>query len=296
MKKMVRMTYPDFGPWKDAPKNYLWIIIKVLKPPQQKAHGRGSVISAPAQGTEYKFLAPRAVNFAISHEWANYENVTSRLANVIANYSVPYQDLTTGATPFLTGIKDILAMKGLTPGGLTQGAKGRITENIIKLGNTEVINYRVDSAQVYKSSEFLTYIFEFDFGIHGDTRESSPQQMWEMTQDLMKFSSPADAREGTGTDKGIFIDPPHIFTIESWPSKFLYIQYASIRNIQLDISECLYIGGYPTNYKATITFTDIEPLFDSSFVDSPSSKVSTGKIKAQEVIEGAFTSLLPGRR
>ena len=268
------VIYPDFGPWKMMDK-FMWIKIEIRNPPKQTAYGRAPV-NAPIKGEgEYMmFLAPRTIGFNITHEWSNYENITSRFANVIANWTVNVGDLTGVASNVWKGLSFSNLAKGASSlfggGGSKAGAEGinSLGSKITNALNTNVQNYRVDSSQVYKSSDFLTYIFDFDFNL-GKGSGYMAQRLWNVIQNLMKISCPKD-------EQGISVSPPNIFKVTSYPSDWLHIEYAAIRTIQNDITDAQFHNGYPSNFKSTITFTDITPVFDTTFTLGTGAKVTTG--------------------
>jgi hypothetical protein len=277
MGNEITYTYPNFGPWAHKQENFLWIDITVLTITNQKTIVRGSaekVIPAVRQGTKFRLLAPVDINFGISHSWDDYTNITSRLANIIASWMVPLNDI--------RGVYTSLSESGIS--GLTGTAqtKGGAIENAIQnLAGSEVVNYRVDTPLVYKGSEPIQYVFPFEFAVYG-AGKTTGFDIYDIVNQLLRFSSPKKDDERLVT-----IKPPNIFHIQTWPdTKMFTLQRAALTSATISMKEH-YHHGYPSAMQANVTFQDITPLFDDKFPQYEGAlPIATGGIETTPGSEG----------
>lgn len=266
--------YPDFGPWKDGEENYLWIELIALKIQNQKTGARqqGAVNASPI-GKVFRFLAPRTCQIASNHTWEQYENITSRLAGVMSNWLTTGQDISSISRQFSQWFGGGASAAG---GGVTEtGFKGQINtvqNALMQVAGSDVINYRVDFPLVYKASEPLQYVFEFDFAAGKGSTFSHPSTLYLMLRELLELASPK--KQG---NNALTLDPPNIFTVKSTQGSLFHIQYAAIRSIQNEYNEPFH-DGYPAVSKSTITFEDITPLFDQTFRYGGSTVISSSII------------------
>jgi hypothetical protein len=261
---MNNYMIPNFGPWASNRQNCLWIKISAHKYGSQDANVRGSAAQSAvrlgALEETFTFLAPPDIQLNLDHSWENYENITSRMANVISNWMIPWQDLKSayrGTT--WDNISDIF--KG---GG--ENGFGTLSANLGKMLKGDVVNYRVDAPLVYKGTQNLEYNFNFDLASYtGDTG-----LIENLVKDLMMYSSPKKKENDL-----LSITPPHIFKIETIPTGIIFLQAAALKTVQPELSYP-FINGHPTVCKLQLTFQDITPLFDTTFVTGSSVTVTGG--------------------
>jgi hypothetical protein len=258
-------VYPNFGPWAAHQDNYLWIDIIVLDITKQSTIARSNAqaaITAEKQGTTFRLLAPSPINFGISHDWNEYENITSRLANVISSWMTPKADV--------SGMVSYLWEQGgklITGNDLAKGGAG-ISDAIQRLVGVDVKQYRIDTPLVYKRSNPIQYIFPFEFAVFGNTGKrpvpnSEGQDIFEIINELIRFSCPK--KEGNSF---LEIKPPNIFHVQTYPETNMFkLQRAAITGITTDIKEH-YHHGYPSAISTQITFQDITPLFEDKFSEN----------------------------
>jgi hypothetical protein len=254
----IKYTYPNFGPWAHNQENFLWIDITVLTITNQKTIARGdaqTAIPTTPQGTKFRLLAPADINFGISHHWDDYENITSRLSNIVSSWYTPLKDL----RQTVTNAYNALTQSGT---GVTGGAAttvGAVENAIGGLANSDVVNYRVDTPLVYKASDPIQYVFPFEFAVYGKGKTTGAD-IYDIINQLLRFSSPKKPNEGI-----ISIKPPNIFHIQTWPdTKMFTLQRAALTSATINMKEH-YHHGYPSTMQANVTFQDITPLFDDKF-------------------------------
>ena len=142
------IQYPNFGPWSHDIENYLWIDIKVYEIINQQTLARGSandIIPVRVLDDSFRLLAPRELQFAASHDWRDYENITSRLADVLSSWMIPSADIYGIIQNNLSGFFSGNESKATL-------SSGTIWNKIQSLAGSTVTNYRVDTPLVYKSS------------------------------------------------------------------------------------------------------------------------------------------------
>ncbi len=233
-------------------QNGLWINLTVmeLNSKTQSANPRAPISIANQNVCQFSLLCPDEVQLGISHEWPQYASITAKLADT--------------ANRYYTASKQI--------GAATKNAAGMIT-GLGGTGLENVVNTRVDSPLVYKTSNPITYTFQFEMAAYG---VGDNGYMFDMINALLQFSSPKQPTDNYGAGAGglsIVILPPNVFTVktdtpaggQSSPSlPLLYIQYAALTQIQ-PTYKGPYVNGAPMACSLTLTFTDITPLFATSF-------------------------------
>lgn len=267
---MKNYRIPDFGPWAgNGNANSLWIKISAHKYGTQTANVRGndavSNVRLGALEETFTFLAPSDIQLNLDHSWENYENITSRMANVISNWMVPWKDLKSTAGGF--SFSDIPKLFSGTPGSST--GLDSLSGQMANLLKGDVINYRVDAPLVYKGTQNLEYNFNFELALYGD----NPGYIESLVKDLMRFSSPKKSN-----DNFLSITPPHIFKIETIPVPgIIRLNAAALKTVQPEFSYP-FIKGKPINCKLQLTFQDITPLFDRTFDEGSSVSVTWDNI------------------
>lgn len=256
---MAIKSYPNFGPWAHDQSNFLWIDITVLEMLSQNTLVRsnggdvGTTIPVRNTGVTYRLLAPPEVQYSGGHTWDDYENITSRLANVISSWAQPYQDVQSVIGNLLS--QGPTALKNAST---SQG----IWEAIKTTVGAEVVQYRVDSPIVYKRSEAIRYLIPFEFAVYSNSNStnSSGYDIFNMINDLVRYSCPKRKN-----DDFIKITPPNIFHIQTFPPTNMFnIQRAAITSFNISMQEH-YHHGYPSKMQAQLEFQDITPLFEDKF-------------------------------
>ncbi|MFA5025023.1 MAG: hypothetical protein WC503_00750 [Candidatus Shapirobacteria bacterium] len=263
---MAEYQFPDFGPWASNPQDCLWIKISACKYEGQTSNIRSSDAQVRVGATEgvFKFLAPNDIQLNLDHSWENYENITSRMANVISNWMIPWQDLKNAAGNFSPWAD----VKNLLSGNWDSKKTGMdtLSGKLSSMLSGDVINYRVDAPLVYKGTQNLEYNFNFELAVY---QASDYEKIENAIIDLMKFSSPKKI-----VNNVLSITPPHIFKIESIPKGIIKLQYAALKTVQPELSYP-FVKGKPTSCKLQLTFQDITPLFDSTFETGSSVTVTS---------------------
>jgi len=247
-----------------------------VQPPQQ-ANARAPITTL-LEGTEIELLLPSSFQLGLSHEWAAYDSLTSKLAEKAA----AYYKMTQGAAGLGSGI--INMAKSLL------GGQGLFTSSLNSLVNLGTIaNTRVDSPMVYKSSSPVEYNLVFEFVAYG---KEDVRYLQAIIKKLLMLSSPKYPSAGAydlNTKTPIFIKPPNVFRVESWnPSskslnpdvKPINIQIAAITSIQPNW-KAPYRDGGATAMDLTMTLRDITPVFDRNFDDGASVKVTVNSTTIQ---------------
>jgi len=270
---MLEFQVPQEGPAINQSTS-LWVEINAYKYSPQSSNVRSpNAVRHGALEGVFRFLAPSDIQLNLDHNWAEYENITSRMANIVSNWAVPIQDIKSAYTN-TTG-KIWGALTGQGGGSTAQNPGTNSTVNTIAnaLSNFlsgDVVNYRIDAPLVYKGTANLEYNLNFDLALFTER----PSYIEEILRSLMKFSSPK--KDG---DNFLSIIPPHIFSVKTIPGGLINLKYAALKTIQPEMSYP-YVNGKPTVCKLQLTFQDITPLFSDTF-DVGSSVTVTGGPRIQ---------------
>ena len=224
-------------------------------------------INCTNDGPTFKLLMPDKFNLAVTHTWEAYDSITSRLAELVAKYYRVTKTIGSGFGSIVDVIKQFSGYG--TWGDVVNklGTKALTTEPIVP--------YRIDSPLVYKNSNNLEYNLVLDLVARnkGDTK-----YLADLVNDLLKLSSPG-AMDWNNAVNYFLLEPPHLFELKTsnlgssgqQPSQpLLNLKYAAITSIQPEYKGP-YIDGGPISISLTLTFSDVTPLFDSTFSESGTS-------------------------
>lgn len=121
-------------------------------------------------------------------------------------------------------------------------------------GTTGSKKYKLDAPLVWKNSprrEYTLPIVMLD--------ADNPGQISEVVQDFKRMSS---AKAGANNLSAV--DFPYIFRVRLHPGSLVYIESAALTGIQ-STYHYPFKDGYPIKIDMTLTFLDLEPLFEQSF-------------------------------
>jgi len=174
----------------------------------------------------WNLVAPSDIQENIQHDWEEYGSWQGRMA-----------ELKTAAEKSLASSANALG------GQLTRGAS-----------NTNLALAKVDSPMVYTGSKRLEYSITVPFmrwkgGAYKDVFEP-----------IHQFRKLSCASMGNGDTIGF----PAIFEIYTMPANFLQIKFAALKDVQTKY-ESPFVGGYPQRAECTLTFMDIQPLYQESW-------------------------------
>jgi len=212
----------------------------------------------------FKLLAPPEFPEDLTHTWETYESLASRALQKGAEIGKAFE---AGESVFKT---------------LTEGTKGTkekkriltlVNERLVKAGSARAFHFRIDTPLTYQGSERRKYILSFNFIDEGDPY----QDVLYPIRLLQRLSSP---EMGAGI---MSLRLPYIFTVESTPLKeLLYVKYAALDKVTPTYYGP-YIDGCPMRATVELGFTDLEPLYRSSFAEmKPRVTVSESGLPPEE--------------
>jgi len=200
--------------------------------------------------SRWSFIGFEDLQEAITHNWEPYDTMLGRASEKIATAKKDAVQLT-NAIGSLAGV-----------GGGQAG--------ILSSGNTESAQYKVDTPLVYTGSQrrqiTLTFTLQEYRGAYVDVLEP--------IHEFRRLS--CAGIEGMSVDK---IDFPAVFTVNSLPMPFIHINDAALTDVQITWNTP-HIMGVPKRAELTLTFTDIRPLYKSSWGDSNGKVTATVDVMA----------------
>lgn len=258
-RSLIQRPY-KLKPWGEqaGTKNQggVWISMKPNKILDQYSKGAGSISSVEAT-EEFLFLAPLALNEAISHNWEAYESVASRLAQKVRSVSK--------LTAETRGLVEVFG-KGADIGTMTNNVKqlvanssgvGRAVENVSrqiynKTGGHNIPKIKIDTPMYYTNSEHRQLVL--DFQLFNEPISKDPEEsLISPIKKLMKYSSPA--HKG-----GIDIEFPYFFEVKTVPIPFINMPTCALTGI-IPTWSAPYIKGVPSSVALQLTFRDLSPLY-----------------------------------
>lgn len=123
--------------------------------------------------------------------------------------------------------------------------------------------FKLDSPLVWKNSARREYSFPITL-----LDQEEPNKIAGVVQDFKRMSSAKT--QGALSSIGY----PYIFRIRLVPGALLMIESAALTGIQSTYHHP-YIGGYPTKIDLTLTFVDLQPVFEHSFDGELATKITT---------------------
>ena len=238
----------------------VWISMKPNKILDQYSKGAGNIATVEAK-EEFRFLAPLALNEAISHHWEAYESVASRLAQKVRSISK--------LTAETTGLVEVFG-KGANLESMTNNIKQLVTNSssvgtAIESASRKIYNtvgghnipkIKIDTPLYYTNSERRQLQIEFQL-FHEPINNDKPEEsLIDPIRKLMKYSSP----EHRG---GIDIEFPYFFEVRTLPVSFINLPTCALTGI-IPIWNAPYIKGVPSSCNLQLTFIDMSPLYRST--------------------------------
>lgn len=186
----------------------------------------------------WNFIAPTDIQESITHTWEEYHSFQGRAAQLRS---------------------DTVTSVGKASQILDGPAR--------RAGSTNPAKLKVDSPVVYTGSERLEYSFTFLLMHYTDIKNDVMTPIHE----LRKLGCAVIAGQAIDT-----IQFPAIFEITSQPAPFIHIPVAALTNVQTTYN-APYKGGLPSRAELTLTFKDVQPLYQGSWGDI-GGMVTTGVI------------------
>ena len=275
IKRNPSLTHP----WAKDPEGngFVWIHINARKILDQYSKAQGAIrVKTGAPEVQYAFLAPLAMTETVAHNWAEYESMSSRLAQKVrtaAKIGAEYRGLVdsfrdnANEQDKLKGIlKNKSALAGQGVANFLQGVYNRVSPHSIP-------KKKVDTPLYYENSNRRNLTFEVLLVAEKDPRFD----VVEPIKDLMKFSSPNLLGRG-----GVDIEFPYMFEVYTRPKEWIRYSTLALTAVQPTYNQP-YIGGYPSNAILQLTFIDLSPLYRGA-IESGSviSVIKSGESKARE--------------
>lgn len=258
--------YPNIGPLTGEDIGTK-IVLEARTIVSQSANSRDTSkpsVSTGATLAIFRFIAPNEITETISHTWEAYESNASKVAEKIAAWSKIGEQ----ALGVVSGIEDYFSAK--TAGNF----KDKMTTVAKALQGGEAVQQRIDMPLVYKDSEKRRYELTFQLGYYNNPLEEilAPVKALETLSCATLPNTPSI----TG------VTPPCIFTITTEPeSGLLYVKNAALMTVQPTYKGPFY-KGLPTTCELHLTFQEVDPLWDTAFVDGGKSKVLVTETSTQK--------------
>ena len=247
-------------PWASNPEGngFVWIHINARRILDQYSKGAGKIlVREGAPEVQYAFLAPLTMVETVSHNWAEYDSISSRIAQKVrtaAKVGAEFQGIINSfesAANERAKAKDLLKQKGPVAGqalaNFARGVYNRISPHSIP-------KIKVDTPLYYENSPRRNFTFEVTL-----IAEDNPRMdVVEPVKDLMKWSSPALKGQG-----GVDIDFPYLFEVYTRPKEWIKFSTMALTAVQPTYQHP-YIQGYPSSCILQLTFMDLSPLYRSA--------------------------------
>lgn len=250
-------------------KDHVWIKLSARPIEKQAAWARSDKgpLQAGARKFEFNFLAPNEIQEIVSHEWAPYESVAAKIAEKAAwlgKAGMEWKNLQSEVTKYINSLDK---NKARLPQALSQVRNQSNWDTIHKFAvagsKANIFQQRIDTALVYKNSERRKYDFVFHLADVGS--DSLYNEVVYPVKLLQFLSSPAKD-EDEGNKSLASIKAPFFFEIETTPIPYIKVNYAACTLVQ-PTWKGPYIYGVPSSCELHLSFVEIEPLWDSMFID-----------------------------
>jgi len=242
-----------------------FLCIRDYKITSQSGNPRGNDSIGTERGDyEWWFVLPNELMENTTHTWEEYESMATRLSQKIAT-------LHHGASQMKQmgqNLTNISGKGGSNPAEWLERNAHMLTDT--ELANT--LNYRVDSALMYKNSNRREITFSFQLADYfldgGDITGYGSEYMYRAIRKLQELSCPAS----TG---GVYrLEFPRIFEIETTGQEItenpmVWIKFAALTAVQPTwknpYSGPTFDAIYPTQVDLQLTFKDMKPMFRHNF-------------------------------
>jgi len=269
--KIVTIYRPSRGPYSYQPGAGSHVWIKLIARPIEKQASWARSDKAPISGKkrefELNFLAPNEIQEIVSHEWGPYESVASKIAEKAAWAGRFGNEIKNINNQFQNYMKRLDQNKAFSPQIASDYQRRGFFNSMQAVGRAlsgaDVRQQRVDSALVYKNSERRKY----DFVLYlADMGVSDLYDEIIYPVKLLQFlSTPTQDIEG-GNKALADIKAPFYFEISTWPINYIKVKYAACTLVQ-PTWKGPYVNGIPSHCELHLSFVEIEPLWDSMFID-----------------------------
>ena len=261
---------------------FTWLVVKAYKLESQKTLSRssGAVVKGPLEYT-FNFLLPEDFAENFSHSWEQARSPVQELAEKVVDLSRGYDQtgqLLTGSVNALTSLSS--SLEGREKGGRVNPLKDVNAAMQVGLNlDTKIPGYKVDTMLAYQGSANREWSFSFDLGF----KSNRQQEIFEPINTLKLITSP----EIDGQMSAIGIKYPYIFSLETNPgSGLIKADNTALRGVVVNWFGP-YKNGFPARAKLDLTFTEIEPLYRSNFVNGTS---ITYNNPGQDAIKAALSN------
>lgn len=231
-------------------KNATWVQMKARKITDQSTSGRGGTIAAGEEGATFMFLAPKSFGENIGHTWSEYESMASRLANKVRDAAKLGADISS-----LTNSKiDVVgAAKSFSTSNFATAASNLTRQAYNSVAGSNIPKVKIDTPLYYEGSARRQ--LDLEFNLVAESRETIKEDVLDVVQDLMRYSSP-----GMASNSAIDFEFPYYFEVKLLPTEGIKYTTAALQAVQPTYGEP-WINGYPTQCKLSLVFKDISPLF-----------------------------------
>lgn len=227
-------------------QNATWLIMRPYKMTAQPAIARNNP-TLEDTGIEFQFLMPNELMETITHQWQEYECLAGRASQMIGEFNKAITEIGGASRAGWTAVKGF---------GIGYDMRTQLNQSVGEFKGINVVNYRIDTALHYKSSERRNYQLNLTLVETGDPWKD----IIEIVKALQQLSAPSEVT-GTMVD----IQVPYVFTIQSSPRPWFKIDYAVINNIQ-PTYKGPYLAGVPCQCELFLGITDLSPLYDKLFM------------------------------
>lgn len=253
--------------YSDQYPSHVWIRLTAKPIEKQAAWARADKgpITAGAKRFEINFLAPNEIQEIVSHEWGPYESVASKIAEKAASlgrFEYEFKNLQNQWKKYKERADKNRSLTGQTVSKIVQAPMDTLHQLAVAGSQADIRQQRIDTALVYKNSERRKYDFVFylaDIGVNLYDEVIYPVKL------LQYLSSPSKDND-RGNASLADIKAPFFFELSTWPKDYIRVKYAACTLVQ-PTWKGPYIKGLPSSCELHLSFVEIEPLWDSMFVD-----------------------------
>ena len=237
-----------------------FLCIRDYKITSQSGNPRGNDSIGTERGDyEWWFVLPNELMENTTHTWEEYESMATRLSQKIATLHHGVSQM----KQMGQNLTNISGQGGSSPAAWLERNAHMLTDT--ELANS--LNYRVDSALMYKNSNRreITFTLQLtDYFLSGE--ESANKKIYEAVRKLQELSCPAH------TGGAYRLEFPRIFEVYTegqWDSPMIFMRHAALTAVQptwkSPYMKTENTEFYPQMVDLQLTFKDMKPLFRHNF-------------------------------
>jgi len=246
----TQQLYNGMGGW--GSPDTLWITIKVFEMDKQNLNARDihHITRKAGVVAEYNLLAPNEIFENINHSWDEYDSMQGRLGQLVTSYKKEYDKVKNVGQAAVKNYKK----------SESQGEKQSQLNQFFQDSTTDSARNKMDTPLVYSGSARREY--NLTFYLHD---QNQPELISQVADAFRRYGC---ARIGAGREALARIDIPYIFELSMTPGRWIFIKNSALTAIQTTYG-MPYIRGHASQITMSLTFLDLQPLYEASFEYNP---------------------------